>query len=88
MKGGLSAFAGVKVNISCLEVPGCWLSTTKKNARCADTDVGSGSCCTLAITVAGCVLAEHCTTYMDTGGVLGMVSMYSRPAVAFVASGS
>ena len=29
-----------------------------------------------------------CTTGMETAQVSGMVSMYSRPAVAYVASGS
>ena len=28
-EGGLTVFVGLKVNISCLEVPGCWSSTTK-----------------------------------------------------------
>ena len=58
-EGKLTVFAGLKVNISCLEVPGCWSSTTncKKDAGCADADAGLGGCCTLAITVAGCVVA-------------------------------
>ena len=57
MEGRLTVFAGLKVNIICLEVPGCWSSTTTKDAGCADTDAGIGGCCTLAITVAGCVVA-------------------------------
>ena len=28
-EGGLTVFVGLKLNISCLEVPGCWSSTTK-----------------------------------------------------------
>ena len=57
MEGGLTVFDGLKVNISCLEVPGCWSSTTRKDAGCADTDEGHDGCCTLAITIAGCVVA-------------------------------
>ena len=57
MECGLAGFAGLIVNISCLEVPGCWSTTTKKNAGCADADAGRGGCYTLAITVAGCVVA-------------------------------
>ena len=57
MEGGLTVFAGLKVNISCLEVPGCWSSTNKKDAGSADADAGCGGCCTLAIIVAGCVVA-------------------------------
>ena len=45
------------MNISCLEVSGCWSPRTKKDAGCADADAGRGGCCTLAITVAGCVVA-------------------------------
>ena len=56
MKGVLVGFAR-QVNISCLEVPGCWSSTTTKDADCADTDDGRGGCCTLAITVSGCIVA-------------------------------
>ena len=56
MEGGLAGFAGLKVNISCLEVPGCWSSTIMKDAGCADTDAGCDGCCTLTITVAGCVV--------------------------------
>ena len=55
MEGGLTVFDGLKVNISCLEVPGCWSSTTRKDAGCADE--GLDGCCTLAITIAGCVVA-------------------------------
>ena len=55
MEGGLAGFAGLNVNISYLEVPGCWSSTTKKDAGCADD--GCGGCCDLAITVAGCIVA-------------------------------
>ena len=66
MEGGLAGFAGLIVNISSLEVPGCWSSTTKKDAGCADADVGRVGCCTLAITVAGCYL-RTCTTGMETG---------------------
>ena len=62
MEGGLAGFAGLKVNISCLEVPGCWSSTTKKDAGCADADVGRGGCCSLAINVAGCVVAITTST--------------------------
>ena len=57
MEGGLTVFDGFKVNISCLEVPGCWSSTTRKDAGCADTDEGLDDFCTVAITVAGCVVA-------------------------------
>ena len=51
------AGVGLKVNISCLEVPGFWSSTTGKDAGCADTDEGLDGCYTLAITVASCVVA-------------------------------
>ena len=54
-KGGLTVFAGFKVDISCLEVPDCWSSITWKEAGCADA--GLGGCCTMAITVSGCVVA-------------------------------
>ena len=40
MEGGLTVFAGLNVNISCLEVPGCWSCTTKKYAGCANADAG------------------------------------------------
>ena len=33
-------------------------------------------------------ICVDCTTGMETAGVSGMVSMYSHPAVACVASGS
>ena len=42
MEGGLAGFARLRVNMSCLKVPGCWSSTTKKDAGCADADAGSG----------------------------------------------
>ena len=58
MEGAITVFAGLKVNISCIEGLGCWSSTTKKDAGCADIDEGLDGCCTLAITVAGCVVAE------------------------------
>ena len=47
-------------------------------------------CCTLAITVAGCVVAicEGHTTLMETALVSSMVSIYSCLAVACVSSGS
>ena len=45
------------MNISCLVVIGCWPSRTKKDAGCVDADAGHGGCCTLVITVAGCVMA-------------------------------
>ena len=35
------------MNISCLKVPDCWSSTTKKDAGCADADA--------AVVVAGVV---------------------------------
>ena len=57
MEVRLTVFDRFKVNISCLEVPGCWSSTTRKDVGCADADEGLDSCCTLAITVAGCVVA-------------------------------
>ena len=50
-------FAGLKANNSCLEVPGSWSSTTRKDAGCADADADLGGCCSLEITVAGCVAA-------------------------------
>ena len=56
VEGGLTVFAGLKVSISCLEVSGCWSSTTRKDAGCADAGAGPCGCCTLAITVAGCVV--------------------------------
>ena len=56
MEGGLTVFPGLKVNISCLEVPDCWSSTTRTDAGCADADTGLSGCCTLAITVASCVV--------------------------------
>ena len=55
MEGRLTVFDGLKVNISCLKVPGSRSSTTRKDAGCADA--GLDGCCTLAITVAGCVVA-------------------------------
>ena len=64
MEGELAGFAGLIVNISCLKVPGCWSSTTKKGAGCAEADAGHGGCCTLAITVAGCVVAEKTAQLM------------------------
>ena len=69
MEGVLTVFAGLKVNISCLEVPGCWSSTTKKDASSAEADSGSCGSCILAITVAGCVvdIRVGCTTGMETG---------------------
>ena len=45
------------MKISCLEIPGFWSSTTTKDVGCVDADIGRGGCCTLAITVAGCVVA-------------------------------
>ena len=57
MEGRLTVFDGLKVNISCLEVPGCWSSTTRKDAGCVDTDEGLDGCCTLAVTVARCAVA-------------------------------
>ena len=44
----------------------------------------------MAVTVTGCPMAVcvGCTTGMETARVSGMVSMYSRPAVACDASGS
>ena len=47
------------MNNSCLVVPGCWSSTTRKDAGCADADESLDGCCTLAITVAGCVVATQ-----------------------------
>ena len=66
MEGGLTVSAGLKVNISCLEGPGCWSSTTTKDAGCADA--GLSGCCILAITVAGCFVAilVGYTTGMET----------------------
>ena len=57
---------------------------------CADADEGLSDCCTLAITLTGSPVAVWvgCTTGMETGRVSGMVSMYSRPAVACDASES
>ena len=57
MEGGLTAFDGLKVIIGCLEVPGCWSSTARKDAGCADADEGLDGRYALAITVAGCVVA-------------------------------
>ena len=45
MEGGLAGFVRLIVNISCLEVPGCWSSTTKKDAGCADAGRGGCSHC-------------------------------------------
>ena len=47
MEGGLTVFAGLKVNTSYLEVPGCWSSTTRKDAGSAEGDAGPCGCCTL-----------------------------------------
>ena len=55
MEGRLTVFAGLNVNISCLEVTGCWSSTTWKDTSCADA--GLGGCCNLEITVVGYVVA-------------------------------
>ena len=52
--GGLNVFVGLKANISSLEGPGCWSSTTMKDAGCDDADADHCGCCTLATTVAGC----------------------------------
>ena len=57
MEGGLTAFDGLKVNISCLEVPGCWSPTTRNNAGCADADVELDGGFTLTNSVAGCIVA-------------------------------
>ena len=67
MEGGLNVFARLKVNIGCLEVPGCWSSTTRSDAGCADA--GLCGCCTSVITVAGCGAAARvgCTTGAETG---------------------
>ena len=56
-ESGLTVFDRLKVNISSLEVPGCWPSITRKDVGCVDADEGLDGCCTLAITVAGCVVA-------------------------------
>ena len=52
------------LKIICPEVPGCWSSTTTSEVGCADADEGFDGCCTLAITVTGCVVAVcvGCTT--------------------------
>ena len=62
-KGGLTLFAGLKLNINHLKVPGCWSSTTKKDAGCADASCAG--CCTLAITVEGCVVRRLHNWYGD-----------------------
>ena len=62
-KGGLTLFAGLKLNIKRLKVPGCWSSTTKKDAGCADASCAG--CCTLAITVEGCVVRRLHNWYGD-----------------------
>ena len=43
--------AGFKVNISCLEVTGCWSSTAKKDAGCA----------VLMLTVVVAYFGNHCS---------------------------
>ena len=43
---GKLSLMGSKVNISYLEVPGCWLSKTRKDTGCADADEGLDGCCT------------------------------------------
>ena len=42
------------LKIICLEVPGCWSSTTMYEVGCADDDEGPDGCCIFAITVTGC----------------------------------
>ena len=36
--GRLKVFVGLNANISCLEGPGCWSSTTRKDAGCDDAN--------------------------------------------------
>ena len=36
--GGLKVFAGLNANVSCLEGPGCWSTTTIIDAGCDDDD--------------------------------------------------
>ena len=78
----------LKINISCLEVPGCWSSTTRKDAGCVDADAGVGGCCTLAITLAGCVGYMSRLHYWYRDWLRIRYGVYSHPAVACVASGS
>ena len=44
IEGGLNVFVGVKANISCLEGPGCWSSTTMKDAGCDDAGADLCGC--------------------------------------------
>ena len=78
------------LKIICLEVPGCWSSTTTKEVGCADDNEGPDGCCTFTITVKGCpvVVCWGCTTAIESGWVSGMVTTYSRPAVDCKVSGS
>ena len=77
------------LKIICLEVAGCWLSTTTLEVGCADADEGLDGCCTLVNHCSRLCCGYLCRLHNWNGDWLSIrYGRYSHLAVALVASGS